>query len=61
LQPYQDHLNLNLEEEGDIINEAESTLDIFKKHISLVNTPNLNKEKLQLVITDLYNQALAVE
>lgn len=56
-----DHLNLNLENESDIVDEAESTLDIFKKHIGLANTPNLNKEKLELVITDLYNQALAVE
>lgn len=61
LQIVDDHLNLNLEDDSDIVDEAESTLDIFKKHINLVNTPNLNREKLELVITDLYNQALAVE
>jgi DNA repair exonuclease SbcCD nuclease subunit len=61
LQIVDDHLNLNLESDSDIVDEAESTLDIFKKHINLVNTPNLNREKLELVITDLYNQALAVE
>jgi DNA repair exonuclease SbcCD nuclease subunit len=61
LQVVDDHLNLNLEDDSTIVDEAESTLDIFKKHINMVTTPNLNKEKLELVITDLYNQALAVE
>jgi hypothetical protein len=31
------------------------------KHINQVSTPNLNKEKLERVIVDLYNQALTVE
>lgn len=61
LQIVDDHLNLNLENDSNIVDEAESTLDIFKKHINLVNTPNLNKEKLESLITDLYNQALTLE
>ena len=61
LQIVDDHLNLNLEDDSDIVNEAESTLSIFMKHINQVSSPNLNKEKLEKVIVDLYNQALTVE
>jgi hypothetical protein len=61
LQIVDDHLNLNLEDDSEIVDEAESTLDIFKKHINQVNSPNLNREKLERVITDLYNQAMTVE
>jgi len=61
MQIVDDHLNLNLEDDADIVSEAESTLSIFMKHINQVSTPNLNKEKLERVIVDLYNQALTVE
>jgi hypothetical protein len=57
MQIVEDHLNLNLEDDDDIVAEAESTLDIFKKHISQLATPNLNTTKLESVITDLYNRA----
>ena len=33
IQIVEDHLNLNLEEDSDIVDEAESTVDIFKKYI----------------------------
>jgi predicted phosphodiesterase len=61
IQIVEDHLNLNLEDADDIVNEAEGTLDIFRKHINQIQTTNLNKDKLERVITDLYNQALVVE
>lgn len=61
MQIVEDHLNLNLEDDDAIVNEAESTLDIFKKHIGQLSTPNLNAAKLERVITDLYNRALVVE
>jgi predicted phosphodiesterase len=61
IQIVEDHLNLNLEDADDIVNEAEGTLDIFRKHINQIHTANLNKDKLERVITDLYNQALVVE
>lgn len=61
MQIVEDHLNLNLEDDQEIINEAESTLDIFKKHISLIDTNRVNLYKLERVIEDLYNQALTVE
>ena len=61
MQIVEDHLNLGSIEEEDIINEAESTIGIFKKYIDQVNSPNLNKDKLERTIFDLYNEALARE
>lgn len=56
----EDHLNLDLEDDQDIVNEAESTLDIFKKYIEN-NEMNVNKEKLSQMIVNLHNEALTVE
>jgi hypothetical protein len=61
MQIVEDHLNLGVAEDEDIVNEAESTVNIFKKYIDQVNSPNLDKEKLEKTIVDLYNEALAVE
>jgi DNA repair exonuclease SbcCD nuclease subunit len=61
IQIVEDHLNLALEDDADIINEAESTLDIFKKYIDSVDTKNINKEKLEKKIIELYNEALTIE
>ena len=61
LQIVEDHLNLNLENDSDIINEAESTLDIFKKYIESVESKSVSKEKLEKKIVELYNEALSVE
>jgi DNA repair exonuclease SbcCD nuclease subunit len=61
IQIVEDHLNLNLEEDSDIVNEAESTIDIFKKYISGFDEKTINKEKLENKIVELYNEALSVE
>lgn len=61
VQIVEDHLNLNIEEDGDIVNEAESTQDIFNLYIDQINAPNLNKKRLQATVVDLYNEALAIE
>ena len=61
LQIVEDHLNLNLENDSDIINEAESTLDIFKKYVQTIDHKNLDKEKLEKKIVELYNEALTIE
>ena len=60
IQIVEDHLNLNLEEDSDIIDEAESTVDIFKKYIKAIETP-INKEKLENKIVEIYNEALTLE
>ena len=61
MQIVEDHLNLNIEDDNDIVNEAESTLDIFMKHIGQINTQNVNRSKLERLVTDLYNKALVAE
>lgn len=61
LQIVEDHLNLSLEDDADIVNEAESTLDIFKKYIETFEVRNLNKQKLEYKIVELYNEALTLE
>lgn len=60
IQIVEDHLNLNLEDDQEIVNEAESTLDIFKKYIDAYEVKNLDKNKLSSKITELYNEALSI-
>lgn len=60
IQIVEDHLNLNLEDDNEIINEAESTLDIFKKYIDTYEIKNLDKNKLSKKIVELYNEAISI-
>lgn len=61
IQVVEDHMNLSSEDDQDIINEAESTLDIFKKYIGSSEFKNVKKEKLENKIVELYNEALELE
>ena len=61
IQIVEDHLNLNLEEDSDIVNEAESTIDIFKKYINNFDEKTVNKVKLEKKIVEIYNEALSIE
>jgi hypothetical protein len=61
MQIVEDHLNMNMIDDESIINEAESTLDIFTKHINQMQTDKLNKSKLEKLMSELYTQAVAVE
>lgn len=61
IQIVEDHLNLNLEEDQDIVDEAESTIDIFKKYIRSIDNKNINQNKLENKIVDLYHKALTIE
>jgi len=60
IQIVEDHFNLNTVNQDDIASETESTLDIFKKHITQIDSKNINKIKLENVITDLYNAAINI-
>jgi DNA repair exonuclease SbcCD nuclease subunit len=60
LQVVEDHLNLNLENDADIINEAEDTVTILNKYITNLDI-KADKKKLEVLIQSLYNEALAVE
>ena len=61
IQIVEDHLNLNLEDDQDIIDEAESTVDIFKKYIQNTESKGIDKNKLERKIVDLYHEALTIE
>ncbi len=60
IQVVEDHLNLNLEDDSDIIDEAEDTLTILRKVIDSIDT-NVSKKELDNFLTTLYNEALHVE
>jgi hypothetical protein len=61
MQIVEDHLNLNLQDDSDIVNEAESTVDIFKGFIHQTDIADTDKIKLEQVIVQLYNEALTVQ
>lgn len=61
IQVVEDNLHLDLEDDQEIINEAESTLDIFKKYIESYEAKNFDKNKLTNKIVELYNEALSIE
>ena len=61
IQIVEDHLNLNLEEDSDIVDEAESTIDIFKKYIHNTEAKGIDKIKLENKIVELYQEALTIE
>jgi hypothetical protein len=61
MQIVDDHLNLAFEDDTKIVNEAESTIDIFRHHIDQINIANLDKKRLENTIVDLYNEALTIE
>ena len=60
LQIVEDHLNLGLVEDEDIVDEAEDTLTIFRKYVNNMIT-DVNKEKLNKTIGDVYAEALELK
>ena len=60
IQIVEDHLHLNLEDDQDIVNEAESTLEIFKKYIDNYELKNIDKDKLTKKIFEIYNEAMGL-
>lgn len=60
LQVVEDHLNLDLEGDDEIISEAEDTLTILRKYIDQVSV-SVDKKKLNKLMQDLYTEALTVE
>jgi hypothetical protein len=60
LQVVEDNLNLQLEDDGDIVDEAEDTLTILRKYCDQVSS-KIDKAQLDKFLTDLYAEALSVE
>lgn len=61
LQVVEDHLNLDIQDDDSIIDEAESTVDIFTKFVDQTETGGISKAKIKNVMVDLYNEALTLE
>ena len=59
IQVVEDHLNLDLESDDDIVSEAEDTMTILHKYIDNLEV-NVNKKQLETTIKDLYSEALSV-
>jgi DNA repair exonuclease SbcCD nuclease subunit len=60
IQVVEDHLNLNLEDDEDIVDEAEDTLTILRKVVDGIDT-NVPKKELDSFLTSLYSEALHQE
>jgi len=59
VQVVEDHLNLDLASDDDIVNEAEDTLTILNKYIDALDV-SVSKGKLESTIKELYSEALSV-
>ena len=57
LQVVDDHLNLDIQDSDSIIDEAESTMDIFNKFIDQTETGGIDRQKIKSIMIDLYNEA----
>jgi DNA repair exonuclease SbcCD nuclease subunit len=60
LQVVDDNLNLQLEDDGDIVNEAEDTLTVLSKVVEQVDS-RVDKKVLYTFLSSLYTEALSVE
>lgn len=57
----EDHLNLNLDSDDTIIDEAEDTITILKKVIENVDSKQVSHRELEKFLVNLYSEALHVE
>lgn len=60
IQVVDDHYNLNLEDDKDIVDEAEDTLTILNKYIDSMQIKT-DKKQLEQLMRTLYNDALSLE
>lgn len=60
LQVVDDNLNLQLEDDGDLVNEAEDTLTVLNKVVEQVDS-RVDKKVLYNFLSSLYSEALSVE
>ena len=60
VQVVDDHMNLNLNDDSDIVNEAEDTLTILSKYIDGMKT-TVDKKRLDSLMRSLYTEALYIE
>jgi hypothetical protein len=61
MQVVEDHLNLDIQDDESIIDEAESTVDIFTKFVEQTETGGISKSKIKSLMVDLYQEAVSLE
>lgn len=61
LQIIEDSFNLNLEDDSDFVEEAEDTLSILRKSVESIETNSVDNKKLDMFLTELYNEAISIE
>jgi hypothetical protein len=59
LQVVEDHLNLDLDDDEDLVNEAEDTLTILQKYVDQLDI-KADKVQVDQLVRDLYSEALSV-
>ena len=59
IQVVTDHLHLDLEDDADIVDEAEDTLTILDSYVDGLEIKN-DKQDLQLLLRSLYDEALSI-
>jgi hypothetical protein len=59
LQVVEDHLHLDIDDDEDIINEAEDTPTILESYVDALDI-NTDKEKVKTILKDLYDRALSI-
>lgn len=60
MQVVEDHLNLNLDDDNDIINEAEDTITILNKYVAQLDL-DVDRNKIENLLRSLYNEAASLE
>ena len=60
IQIVDDHLNLDLNDDSDLVDEAEDTLTILSKYIEGMKT-SVDKKRLDTLMRSLYNEALYID
>ena len=58
LQVVEDHLHLDLEDDGNLVDEAEDTLTILNKYVESITNDNTDKQALSNLMRELYTEAL---
>jgi predicted phosphodiesterase len=59
MQVVEDHLNLDIQDDESIIDEAESTIDIFTKFVDQTETGGISRQKIKNVMVELYSEAIS--
>lgn len=60
LQVVEDHFHLDLESDDEIISQAEDTLTILKRYCEQIDS-TADKKKLEVLLRNLYSEALSME